>query len=254
MKVIPVVGYSGSGKTRFIEELIPALNSRGEVAVIKHLGEHRYYLEEGKDTTRFFERGAVITAGVDDQKTVLTVRDYHLDRALGMLSDAGIQFAIIEGFKSAPYPKIVIGDLVIEGCVLRNPTTLEVIDSLSRFEEYVTMEGIVKDLKRGADISRAGAVLTFNGVVRQWTDGERTEYMEFDERIENNIRTLTHSMESIPGILGVRFHHRKGRLLAGEPITFIAVLAEHRREALTALSDALDELKREVHDGEKGRR
>ena len=247
MKVIPVVGYSGSGKTRFIEELIPALGSRGEVAVIKHLGDHRYHLEDGKDTTRFFERGATITAGIDDQKTVLTVQERHLDRVLSMLSDAGIQFVIVEGFKSTSYPKIVIGDLTVEGCVLRNPTTAAVLDSLHRFEEYVTMEGMVKDLKRGADINRAGAVLTFNGVVREWTDGERTEYMEFDERIENNIHTLTHHMESIPGILGVKFHHRKGRLHAGEPITFIAVLAEHRREALKAVSEALDELKRDVH-------
>jgi molybdopterin synthase catalytic subunit len=58
-------------------------------------------------------------------------------------------------------------------------------------------------------------------------------------------------MEAIPGIIGVRFHHRKGRLYAGEEITYLAILAEHREEAFAAASNAIDRLKRELHDVEK---
>ncbi len=248
MKVIQVVGYSGSGKTGFIEQLIPLLRPKGEVGVIKHLGEHAFSLEEGKDTTRFFYQGVDISAGIDGEKTVVTIRENRLEHALRMFSDAGIMFCIVEGFKSVPFPCIVIGDLESDTCILRNPSPQEVIPALSRFREYHTMGGIIQEIKRAHDMSHAGAILTFNGIVREWTGEERTEYLDFDNDVDQKIGELKHTMERIPGILGVRFYHQKGRLRAGEDITYIAVLAEHRKEALKAMSEALDELKREVHE------
>ncbi|MDD1679540.1 MAG: molybdopterin-guanine dinucleotide biosynthesis protein B [Methanomicrobiales archaeon] len=249
MKVIQVVGYSGTGKTRFIEELIPLLLPHGEVGVIKHLGEHTFSLEEGKDTTLFYEREGTISAGIDAEKTVIIVRENRLDHTLRMFSDAGVQFCIVEGFKSIRFPRIVIGDLETEECVLRNPSPEEVMGALSRFSEYHTMGGVVQELKKAHDTSRAGAILTFSGIVREWTEGERIEYLDFNADLSEKIVVLKNNMEKIPGILGVRFYHQKGRLRAGEDITYIAVLAEHRKEALVAMSEALDELKRGAHHG-----
>jgi molybdopterin synthase catalytic subunit len=248
MKVIQVVGYSGAGKTGFIEKLIPLLRAKGEVGVIKHLGEHAFTLEKDKDTTRFYHQGVDISAGIDGEKAVMIVRENRLERSLRMFSDAGIQFCIVEGFKTVPFPRIVIGDLEVEGCVLRNPSPEEVISALPRFTEYYTMGGVIQEVKKAHDTSRAGAILTFNGIVREWTGEEKTEYLDFDDDLDAKIAELKQTMERIPGILGVRFYHQKGRLRAGEDITYIAVLAEHRKEALAAMSEALDELKRDVHN------
>lgn len=248
MKIIQVVGYSGTGKTSFIEKLIPLLKVQGEVGIIKHLGEHVYSLEKGKDTTRYYEQGIAVSAGIDSEKTVIIVREDRLEQSLRMFSDAGIDFCIVEGFKSVSFPCIVIGDLKVGESLLQNPSPEEVIPELSRFADYHTMGGVVQELKKAHDTSHAGAILTFNGIVREWTGDERTEYLDFNIRLDQKIAALKKDMEKIPGILGVRFYHQKGRLRAGEDITFIAVLAEHRREALVAVSEALDELKREVHD------
>lgn len=106
-------------------------------------------------------------------------------------------------------------------------------------------------LRRECDVSRAGAILTFNGIVREWTGTEQTEYMEFDETVDALVESLRQEIESVPGIIGARFHHRKGRLYAGEDITYIAILAAHRQEAFTAASRAIDRLKRELHDAEE---
>jgi molybdopterin synthase catalytic subunit len=247
MKIIHVAGYSGSGKTRFIEELIGRLGQEGTVAAVKHLGHHRYTLQADKDTTRFFERGAVLSAGVDSEKSVLVVRDGRLDTLLRILCDQGIEYAIIEGFKSRPFPKVIIGDLIAENCVLRNPPVEEVIRALDRFEDFFTMAGLVAELRRESDMSRAGAILTFNGIVREWTGDAKTEYMDFNEAVDRKVDDILQEMKKTPGILGVRFHHRKGRLYAGDDITYIAVLAEHRQEAFLAVSRALDKLKKEVH-------
>jgi molybdopterin-guanine dinucleotide biosynthesis protein len=53
-----------------------------------------------------------------------------------MLFDQGMDFAIIEGFKKRSFPKIVIGTLPADKCVLNNPSVSEVIASLSLFENF----------------------------------------------------------------------------------------------------------------------
>ncbi|MGD0080042.1 MAG: molybdopterin-guanine dinucleotide biosynthesis protein B [Methanoregula sp.] len=138
MKVIQVVGRSNSGKTTFIKNLIPELKKYGKVAVIKHLGDHDYLLEEGKDTTIFYDAGADITVGIDANKTVITFRKNQLDDTLRMLFFHRIDYAIIEGYKERSFPKIVIGNLTVDQYILRNPTVDEVIKSLPHFEDFQT--------------------------------------------------------------------------------------------------------------------
>jgi molybdopterin-guanine dinucleotide biosynthesis protein MobB len=136
MKIIQVVGTSNSGKTTFIKHLIPELKKIGTVAVIKHLGDHTYHIEEGKDTTVFFDAGADISVGIDSYKAVVALRSNTLEDIFGMLFDQGMDFTIIEGFKQRSFPKIVIGNLPADKCVLSNPGVSDVIASLSLFENF----------------------------------------------------------------------------------------------------------------------
>jgi molybdopterin-guanine dinucleotide biosynthesis protein MobB len=136
MKIIQVVGRSNSGKTTFIRNLIPELKKIGTVAAIKHLGDHDYLLEDGKDTTNFFEAGADIAIGIDSHKSVVAIRNNSLDSMLDLLLKQGIEYVVIEGFKQNPFPKIVIGSLTIDNCILTNPEVEMVITSLDLFADY----------------------------------------------------------------------------------------------------------------------
>ena len=136
MKIIQIVGRSNSGKTTFIKNLIPKLNEKGRVGTIKHLGDHDYILEQGKDSTEFFETGAQISIGMDNEKSVAALRTNSLDEMLLLLFRDRIDFAIIEGFKQRSFPKIVIGDLETEQIILANPTVDAVINSLDRFDDF----------------------------------------------------------------------------------------------------------------------
>jgi len=136
MKIIQIVGSSGSGKTTFIKKLIPALKEKGTVAAIKHLGDHTYHIDEGKDTTVFFDTGADISVGIDSHKAVAAIRKNSLKEILIILFNQGIDFAVIEGFKQQTFPKIVIGSLTTEKCILSNPSVNEVITSLDLFENF----------------------------------------------------------------------------------------------------------------------
>lgn len=137
MKIIQVVGRSNSGKTTFIKKLVPELTQKGIVAVIKHLGDHEYHLEEGKDTTGFFKAGAAFAVGIDAEKSVIALHNNNLTTVLKLLQTQNVDFVIIEGFKQEPFPKIVIGNLVIDRSVLTNPDVNTVIRSLDLFEDYI---------------------------------------------------------------------------------------------------------------------
>ncbi|TAJ44173.1 molybdopterin-guanine dinucleotide biosynthesis protein B [Methanofollis fontis] len=248
MKIIQVVGRSNSGKTTFIEALIPILREQGSIAVIKHLGHDRFAVNEGKDTSRYMAAGADRSVGIDDIKSVAILDTADLKTALTEICDAGVEVCIIEGFKTIPFPRIVIGDLETEGAVLRNPSTADVISSLALFEDYYTMQGVVRELRRTISTERAGCILTFNGLVREITGDQRTEYLDFAPSIDPIIESLEEEARNTPGVIGARFHHQKGRLCAGEDITYFALIAEHRQEAFAAMSRAIDRLKSEAHN------
>ncbi|MCA1916072.1 molybdopterin-guanine dinucleotide biosynthesis protein B [Methanospirillum hungatei] len=145
MKVIHIAGWSGSGKTTFILDLCSHLVHHGRTATIKHIGSHYCVLPLGKDTTLHFEAGANPAIGVDEEKTSATFHSTSLDDALNLLSDSGIRYAIIEGFKKRPFQKVVIGDL--EGTSLvKDPETHEVLAVLDQFDDWYTLAGLMKEL------------------------------------------------------------------------------------------------------------
>jgi len=137
MKIIQVVGRSNSGKTTFIRNLIPELKKMGKVGIIKHLGDHDFVLENGKDTTLFFEAGADIASGIDAHKTVMAIQNNILDETLRAYLAYGIDFAVIEGYKEREYAKIVIGSLEVDRCILKNPTLHEVMLSIQCFDDFL---------------------------------------------------------------------------------------------------------------------
>jgi len=138
MKIIQVVGRSGSGKTTFIRKLCEVLQEKGRVGTIKHLGHHTFGLTPGKDTTLFFETGIDASVGIDDEKTVTTVRSLSVHHALCSLADMGIDYCIIEGFKQNTYSRIVIGDLASDA-LLKNPTVSDITGRLSEFDDFFTL-------------------------------------------------------------------------------------------------------------------
>lgn len=147
MKVLHIVGHSGSGKTTFITRLVIELQKRGTVATIKHLGHHRYELPEGKDTTLFFESGVNSSEGIDSEKAVILLRDPDLFHSLYRLADFGTDFAIIEGFKTIEIPGIVFGDLPVPEALMTDPTMEQVLRDIKMFPEIQTISGQEKKIR-----------------------------------------------------------------------------------------------------------
>ena len=112
MRLFGFAGWSGSGKTTLIERLIPQLIARGNsVSLIKH-AHHDFDIDQpGKDSWRHRQAGCREVLITSDARWALM---HELrDSAELTLSDAIAQIApcdllLVEGFKSAPIPKLEV--------------------------------------------------------------------------------------------------------------------------------------------------
>ena len=103
---------SGSGKTYFIERLIPELSNKGYlVSAIKH-AHHTFDIDKpGKDSFRLREAGAKQTLIFNDSRAVLITeskeKKFDLEKALEQIHEPA-DIILIEGLKNMQIPKIEI--------------------------------------------------------------------------------------------------------------------------------------------------
>ena len=91
----------------------------GSVATVKHMGHHVWELPAGKDTTVHFAGGSAATAGIDAEKTVMSLRTTDVYEILDFYAWKGYDFAVVEGFKEEGFSCVVLGDLAAEHVVVR---------------------------------------------------------------------------------------------------------------------------------------
>lgn len=107
---IGIVGWKNSGKTTLIERLIPILARRGlKVMTVKHTHHALRPPDGNTDGERHARAGAVKTIVIaPDAWEVSGQRQIGAPPILAGLSShvAGADIVIVEGFKSAPIPKI----------------------------------------------------------------------------------------------------------------------------------------------------
>lgn len=108
--IISVVGKSGSGKTTFLEKLLPELKRRGyQVAIVKH-DIHGFEIDHpGKDTWRHAQAGADAVVISSPRRIAVIQRleeEMSLDEIANYVQTADI--IITEGYKRGNKPKIEI--------------------------------------------------------------------------------------------------------------------------------------------------
>lgn len=94
-----------------------------------------------------------------------------------------------------------------------------------------------------------GAVVTFDGVVRNNTKGRQTQYLEYEcyrELALKQMRQIGSEVVQQFAIGRLGMAHRLGRLEIGEASVIVVASAPHRRPAFDAALEAINRLKREV--------
>jgi MoaE-MoaD fusion protein len=111
--------------------------------------------------------------------------------------------------------------------------------------EPIAAQQIAGRIKAGQD----GAVVIFEGIVRNNSRGRRTVYLDYDayeSMALNEMQRLAQAaLERFP-IRDLRMVHRLGRLAIGETSVLIVVAAAHRAAAFDACRWLIDALKKTV--------
>jgi MoaE-MoaD fusion protein len=111
--------------------------------------------------------------------------------------------------------------------------------------EFIPTAELVRQLKASED----GAVVTFEGIVRDQSHGRRTLYLEYTAYEPMAIRKMQeigYEIKRKYAIDRVGMIHRIGRLEIGETSVAIIVTSVHRRAAFEACQYAIDRLKQIV--------
>jgi molybdopterin synthase catalytic subunit len=118
-------------------------------------------------------------------------------------------------------------------------------DLILLVREPIDAAALVRHVRAGED----GAVVTFDGCVRNHSHGRCTLYLDYEAYESMALAKIqeiaTQLHEKFP-IDRVAVAHRLGRLEIGETSVFIAVSAPHRPAAFDACRFAIDALKRTV--------
>lgn len=111
------------------------------------------------------------------------------------------------------------------------------------FDPAALLEGFV------AGARRAGAIVSFVGLVRPDNDGgnvARLELQHHPRLTETVISGIAADARDRFGLADHCIVHRYGALSPGEPIVFVAAAAPHRRAAFEAVDYMMDRLKTEA--------
>ncbi len=161
MIIISVIGYSGSGKTHFIQKTIRRLKTEinFEVVVIKNIHQHQID-EEGKDSYKFAEAGAVLSIIKNkfDENAIFLKKKIEIEELIRWIIKGPFKVDIImtEGFRDLSYPTILcvkeISEIksqlnenvkVISGLITTSKNSkkseikLPIVDAEEKFESFL---------------------------------------------------------------------------------------------------------------------
>ncbi len=112
-------------------------------------------------------------------------------------------------------------------------------------EEVITAAALASRVRSDAD----GAIVSFEGVVRDNNAGKGVSYLEYEayaEMAEREMAIIGSEAMREYGATNVAIVHRVGRMEIGEVSIAIAVAAPHRREAFAACAYTIDAVKERV--------
>jgi len=118
-------------------------------------------------------------------------------------------------------------------------------DRIELTRERIPAETLVEHVRTSGD----GAVVTFDGCVRNHSHGRSTlhlEYQAYESMALDKMREIAARVHEQFVIDRIAMVHRLGRLEIGETSVFIAVSAAHRAAAFDACRWAIDTLKHTV--------
>jgi len=116
----------------------------------------------------------------------------------------------------------------------------------------MTVEQVMHEIRKHPDSAKAGAMVTFTGIVREdpvESSGTKVQYLEyeaFEEVAVQKLRELRDDLAKREGIVDVSIHHVIDKLGVGDESLIVAVLGTRRKFVFPVLEEAVERVKKEV--------
>ena len=121
LPILAIVGWSGTGKTTLLQQVIPILGAKGiRAGLIKHTHHQMDVDTPGKDSYLLRKAGASQVIVASSERWALMCetpekQSINLPYLLSRMDHATLEVVLVEGFKDEPVPKIVLWRAGIRG-------------------------------------------------------------------------------------------------------------------------------------------
>jgi molybdopterin synthase catalytic subunit len=114
----------------------------------------------------------------------------------------------------------------------------------------VSLEDLIGLARKNPEAYKAGAIVTFTGIVRGQThSGESVDKLELEahnELAERALEKISSDLRANEGVVDVLIHHLVGAFDVGEDLVYVVVLADSREGGFTTAREAVERYKKEV--------
>ena len=114
----------------------------------------------------------------------------------------------------------------------------------------IKLEHLIESLKKNPNISKAGSIHTFTGIVRDSSNnGKAVISMKIDaynDLANKSIEKICKILKQKKGIIDIKIIHLKGDFNITEDLVYVVVASAHRKEGFEVISKAVEMYKKEI--------
>lgn len=199
--IVAFVGHSESGKTSYLERLLPELSGRGlKIATVKHVPLHFHSGNPEKDTERHLAAGAAATVACARDAVVITRPvdpEMPLDDIAVLLGDE-YDLILAEGFKQSGVPKIEIWRKGV-GLPLEQLTSRVAVVTADQYPGTAHRIFSLEDISGMADFLEKGYIIPRRQRISLQVDGKEVGLSAFPrEFIAKVVDAMISSLKGVP--------------------------------------------------------
>ncbi|MFX0188331.1 MAG: molybdenum cofactor biosynthesis protein MoaE [Candidatus Hodarchaeota archaeon] len=114
----------------------------------------------------------------------------------------------------------------------------------------ITFDDVIASVKGTSNITEAGAILSFTGIVRNTSeDGKLVNGLKidaYDELANQTIEIICSDIKKKYRIIDIRIIHLKGDFDISDDLVYVVVASAHRNDGFEALRTAVERYKHEL--------
>ena len=125
-----------------------------------------------------------------------------------------------------------------------------VVRIIKKDDDVVSSADLIDDIKKSKKVDEAGAIFTFEGIVRGKVPGKKVDKLILKtpdiEKAEKEMNEIAEDVKTKFGVFEVNIIHYIGEFYTGDSLFIVAILGPHRQKSYEALIDTIERVKFDI--------